>query len=290
MNKSFFVMAISAMFFISCSNKETNVIAVDEPQAPEVVALKNDLKALNNELFGEQVVTKARPKWWHYLLTAIADAGVGLLTGNVGYAISASSLTWTVVKDLSVQKIETKSDDETFCSVRDSVFAMSHLDIDGNDNNDGVLHNQVVLNLYERYGEELFKLPEEVLLQAVADEVALLTGCEANEVIPNVAEAKIEMKVYTDAYIESANVDEYIGRLKAVNPEKADALDVLKITLEGFQFVDIKTDDGRYAEKVLDVIDNSDVSPEMKADLSSGVAIANASTRLWNQDELLSER
>ena len=33
MNKSFFVMAISAMFFISCSNKETNVIAVDEPQA-----------------------------------------------------------------------------------------------------------------------------------------------------------------------------------------------------------------------------------------------------------------
>ncbi len=270
MNKSFFVMAISAMFFISCSNKETNVIAVDEPQAPEVVALKNDLKALNNELFGEQVVTKARPKWWQVLLTAIADAGVGLLTGNVGYAISASSLTWTVV--------------------RDSVFAMSHLDIDGNDNNDGVLHNQVILKLYERYGEELFKLPEEVLLQAVADEVALLTGCEANEVIPNVAEAKVEMKVYTDAYIESANVDEYIGRLKAVNPEKADALDVLKITLEGFQFVDIKTDDGRYAEKVLDVIDNSDVSPEMKADLSSGVAIANASTRLWNQDELLSER
>ena len=235
-------------------------------------------------------MTKARPKWWQVLLTAIADAGVGLLTGNVGYAISASSLSWTVVKDLSVQKIETKSDDETFCSVRDSVFAMSHLDIDGNDNNDGVLHNQVILKLYERYGEELFKLPEEVLLQAVADEVALLTGCEANEVIPNVAEAKVEMKVYTDAYIESANVDEYIGRLKAVNPEKADALDVLKITLEGFQFVDIKTDDGRYAEKVLDVIDNSDVSPEMKADLSSGVAIANASTRLWNQDELLSER
>ena len=108
MNKSFFVMAISAMFFISCSNKETNVIAVDEPQAPEVVALKNDLKALNNELFGEQVVTKARPKWWQVLLTAIADAGVGLLTGNVGYAINASSLTWSIVKDFSVQKIETK--------------------------------------------------------------------------------------------------------------------------------------------------------------------------------------
>lgn len=233
-------------------------------------------------------MTKARPKWWQVLLTAIADAGVGLLTGNVGYAINASSLTWSIVKDFSVQKIETKSDDETFCSVRDSVFAMSHLDIDGN--NDGVLHNQVILNLYERYGEEMFKLPEEVLLQAVADEVALLTGCEANEVIPDVAEAKIEMKVYTDAYIESANVDEYIGRLKAVNPEKADALDVLKITLEGFQFVDIKTDDGKYAEKVLDVIDSSDVSPEMKADLSSGVAIANASTRLWNQDELLSEK
>lgn len=226
MNKSFFVMAISAMFFISCSNKETNVIAVDEPQAPEVVALKNDLKALNNELFGEQVVTKARPKWWQVLLTAIADAGVGLLTGNVGYAISASSLTWTVVKDLSVQKIETKSDDETFCSVRDSVFAMSHLDIDGNDNNDGVLHNQVILKLYERYGEELFKMPEEVLLQAVADEVALLTGCEANEVIPNVAEAKVEMKVYTDAYIESANVDEYIGRLKAVMKKESLAVTV----------------------------------------------------------------
>ena len=243
MNKSFFVMAISAMFFISCSNKETNVIAVDEPQAPEVVALKNDLKALNNELFGEQVVTKAKHKWWHYLLTAIADAGVGLLTGNVGYAISASSLTWTVIRDSSVQKIETKSDDETFCSVRDSVFATSHLDIDGNNDNDGVLHNKVILNLYERYGEEMFKLPEEVLLQAIADEVALLTGCEANEVIPNVSEAKVEMKVYTDAYVKSANVDEYIGRLKAVNPEKADALDVLKITLEGFQFVDIKTDD-----------------------------------------------
>lgn len=281
--KKIFALAFVAMLFISCSNKETNnAIPVDVTQNTEIAALKNDLLALNNEMFGQQIETRA--KWWKFLLTAIADAGVGLTTGNVGFAISASSLTWTVLKDVH-RKVESKADNDPVKSVNDSTFAMSYLEIDDEDN-DGIIHNQVILKLYEKYGEELFALPEETLLQIVAEEVAAITGCLAEEVIPDITAAKSEMKVYTDAYIESRSVDEYIEYLKIANPEKSDALDVLKITLDGFQFIDTTVDNGDYASRVIDVIDNSDVEATMKEDLKSSVSIANASTRLWNTDAI----
>lgn len=281
--KKIFALAFVAMLFISCSNKETNnAIPADVTENTEIAALKNDLLALNNEMFGQQIETRA--KWWKFLLTAIADAGVGLTTGNVGFAISASSLTWTVLKDVH-RKVESKADNDPVKSVNDSTFAMSYLEIDDEDN-DGIIHNQVILNLYEKYGEELFALPEETLLQIVAEEVAAITGCLAEEVIPDITAAKSDMKVYTDAYIESRSIDEYIEYLKIANPEKSDALDVLKITLDGFQFIDTTVDNGDYASRVIDVIDNSDVEATMKEDLKSSVSIANASTRLWNTDAI----
>ncbi|MDE6147501.1 MAG: hypothetical protein K2G18_05525 [Bacteroidales bacterium] len=286
MKKIVFIMAFLATFLVSCSNKETAVTVptVDVPQSTEVIALKNDLLALNNEMFGQQIDTKAR--WWKYLLTAIADAGVGLITGNVGFAISASSLTWTVFKDVS-KTSDNNIESDPVKSVNDPVFATSYLDIDDDcplEDNDGMIHNQVILNLYEIYGEDLFDLPEETLLQIVAEEVAAITGCTVEEVVPDIASATADMKVYTDAYLESSSIDEYIEHLKTANPEKSDALDILKITLEGFQFVDATVDNGEYATRVIEIIDNSNVEEAMKDDLKSSVSIANASARLWNTD------
>jgi len=279
MKNLFYIVALCAVLTTSCTNKESHNITPIKEQDTDIVDLKNDLLALNNEMFGEQIETKA--KWWKYLLTAIADAGVGLITGNIGYAISASSLTWTVFKN----SVETSEGAENH-SINDDKIALAYLEIADEEEelNDGTIHNKVIINLYNKYGEELFNKSEEVLIQNIAKEVAILTGCSAEEIFPDIHSAKSEMAIYTNAYIESKSIDEYINHLIEYKPEKSEELEILKIALEGFQFVDAETDNGEYASRVTEIIYESNISPEMKEDLRSGVSVANASIRLWNTD------
>lgn len=143
------------------------------------------------------------------------------------------------------------------------------------------------MNLNERYGEDMFELPEESLIREVANEVAKLKGCTLEEAIGDIDDASAQIKIFTDAYINSTSIEEYTAKLKIYYPQKATEIDVLKITFEGFQQVDVETDNGEYAKEVTRIIDESAIPTTMKTDLKSGVSIANASTRLWNQDAIV---
>lgn len=78
----------------------------------------------------------------------------------------------------------------------------------------------------------------------------------------------------------------YITELKIIHPNKSEELDVLKVSLEGFQYIDPETDNGQYAKSVVTLIEDSNINPDSKNALISGVSVANASVRLWNEDAI----
>lgn len=279
--KNLFVILSFAVLcvFTSCNKEYAAQVPVSENERV-FKDLRQEMVDLNQEKFGDAIDTKA--KWWQYLITAVADAGVGFLSGNVGFAISASSLTWTILKDSSAAE-----DKEIDKSLNSKQIAMSHLLLPDSDINDGVLHNEVIMNLYEKYGEGLFDLSEKTLLEEVVAELSDITGEDPETIIPNIDEAVAELNEYTEIYSSSSTVSEYISSLKQVHPEKSLDLDILEIVFEGFQYIDVTTDNGQYAYELAELIDDSDLPEDVKEDLKSGVSIANASRRLWNEQVII---
>lgn len=283
--KKYFVFLFSCLIItLSSCTKDAQNTEMPVLEDVAVESLKADLTSLNETMFGESfIVTKA--KWWKFLVTALVDAGAGLLTSNVSIGISASSLTWTILKDVCAVK-----QNET--SFNPSSIALTELKL-GNDGetllSDGEIHNIVLMNLNEKYGEDMFELPEETLIREVANEVAELKGCSLEEAIADIDEASSQIKIFTDAYINSSSIEEYTTTLKKYYPQNATEIDVLEITFEGFQQVDVDTDNGEYAREVTRIIDESAIPTTMKNDLKLGVSIANASTRLWNKDAIVIE-
>lgn len=279
--KNLFVILSFAVLcvFTSCNKEYAAQVPVSENERV-FKDLRQEMVDLNQEKFGDAIDTKA--KWWQYLITAVADAGVGFLSGNVGFAISASSLTWTILKDSSAAE-----DKEIDKSLNSKQIAMSHLLLPDSDINDGVLHNEVIMNLYDKYGEGLFDLSEKTLLEEVVAELSDITGEDPETIIPNIDEAVAELNEYTEIYSSSSTVSEYISSLKQVHPEKSLDLDILEIVFEGFQYIDVTTDNGQYAYELAELIDDSDLPEDVKEDLKSGVSIANASRRLWNEQVII---
>lgn len=282
MKRVVFLSIVICVLVSSCGKR----IEADESLSNPYVELSTQIQGLNQNYITPG--TKAR--WWKYLITAVADAGVGLATGRIDYAISASSLTWTMLKDLSDNSGSSSTAPELGdrnTSIYDVDVSLTNLDVYEEEGlSDGEIHNIVINNIYNVYGEAMFELESEELLVLVANEVASLTNSNPSSVISDIDRACSEVSVYTNAYLRSSSVDDYIAELKAIHPDKADELDVLKAALEGFQFIDPETDDGQYARDVVNLIEDSDIDDASKNTLTSSVSIANASVRLWNNDAI----
>ena len=308
MKKYLFIAAAICVFVSSCAKNDSASIEIkNEPSSNPYAELSAQIESLNQDY----LVPETRAKWWKFLITAVADAGVGLATGNVGYAISASSLTWTVLKDVNGKSDSSSSSTSSSStsssstsssstssstspatgefikpSIKEVETSLVYLDVCDGSVNDGEIHNTVINNIYNRYGEEMFELESEELLTLVATEVAYLTNSTSSSVIADIDKAVSDMSVYTSAYLRSNSVNDYITELKIIHPNKSEELDVLKVSLEGFQYIDPETDNGQYAKSVVTLIEDSNINPDSKNALISGVSVANASVRLWNEDAI----
>lgn len=293
LKKYLFIAAAICVFVSSCAKNDSASIEIkNEPSSNPYAELSTQIESLNQDY----LIPETRAKWWKFLITAVADAGVGLATGNVGYAISASSLTWTVLKDVNGKSDSSSSSTSSSTSpatgefikpsIKEVETSLVYLDVCDGSVNDGEIHNTVINNIYNRYGEEMFELESEELLTLVATEVAYLTNSTSSSVIADIDKAVSDMSVYTSAYLRSNSVNDYITELKIIHPNKSEELDVLKVSLEGFQYIDPETDNGQYAKSVVTLIEDSNINPDSKNALISGVSVANASVRLWNEDAI----
>lgn len=214
--KKFALISISMLLalFVSC-NKSSNDNSVDI-QETEFSELKEQIISLNASLpQNGEISTKA--KWWKYLLVAVGDAGGFFLGGGAsagGAAVTAgcavSTLVWNLVKD--EKKAETKANlgGELSSNFNEPGIALSCVD------GAGLVHNRVILDLYEDNGEALFGYSEENLIPLVAEKVALETNCTLDEACLSLPEQHDIVNRTVSAYSSSSTIDEFINKLELV--------------------------------------------------------------------------
>lgn len=66
-------------------------------------------------------------------------------------------------------------------------------------------------------------------------------------------------------------------------PHKKNELNLLESFLQGISKVDATMNNGIYLEKVLNIIDTSNLNDDFKQDLRNGFIVGNASYQLWEE-------
>lgn len=276
----FSVMLITLL--ASCNNSGENKVELS--QESEFTALKEQLVMLNtNWPNNEYVASKA--KWWKYILVAAADAGGFFLGGGASAGAGAvtagcavSTLVWNLVKE--EKKVETKAimGDGVTSYFNDPSIALSCVD------GAGLVHNRVILDLYEENGEELFSYSRESLMPIVAEKVAIETNCTLEEAILSPQEQCDIVDRAVNAYTTSSTVDEFINNLKLAVPERVALLEIVNVILSGFDSIDAVSDNGNYCTAVRSIISDSGISDDAKQILNSTTSVINASARLWKEE------
>ncbi len=92
---------------------------------------------------------------------------------------------------------------------------------------------------------------------------------------------------YVNAFITSETPDDFFNYLKIQYPGKNGEIEILKAAMDGFIALDVNEDEGKYVKKLMGIVDNSNLNDDSKKDVKSSLAVANASTRLWNEAALV---
>lgn len=270
--------------FSSCNKNEEVVTSASQAQELAMKELKFDIEQLNKEKFGDAQLSETRiPRWLRWIITVAVDAGVSIAS-NIGTGISASTLAWTVTKDEVTPAVTTSSINPPGTSLK---YLTPLAPVNGNENDYGYIHNKVICDLYDLYGEGLFDLSIEELLPLVGHKVAEVTG--KPYVTPSFTNEQESIELLENAmnlYKKSETSSQFMNGLKRQYPSIANELDVLQTTLEGYQHIDINTDKGEYAREVIQLVNKANISDYSKQTIVSGVSVANASTRLWNTSSL----
>lgn len=86
-------------------------------------------------------------------------------------------------------------------------------------------------------------------------------------------------------FLPDDDFDAYCNKLSGLYPEKANEISVLKEFVYGLSNIDINETDTEYLQKILLLIDESEIDEISKKNLKSAVLVGNASYRLWNVQE-----
>ncbi|MBR1698658.1 MAG: hypothetical protein IJ714_02605 [Bacteroidales bacterium] len=280
MKKTAIILFMSFMtILVSCKKNSDKALETDSQS--EFTILKEQLVALNATLpKNDEVVTKA--KWWKYLLVAAADAGgfflgggVSAGAGAVSAACSVSTLVWGLIKEERKQETKTVIGDVPVLNFNDSDIALTCVE------GAGLVHNRVILDLYEEKGEELFIYDEKTLLPLVAEKVAIETNCTLDEATLSVQEQRNIVNKTVEAYFNASTIEGFIDNLELETLERAALSDIVNVILTGFESIDAIADNGSYSLAVQSIISESGISNDAKQILNSTTSVANASARLW---------
>lgn len=290
--KKMFAILMTLFTVISCSTNQKDDFQRIENEMVEITPDYLEVIDGINEINAGLKSVETRARWWKYLCTAIADAGVSLIPGsNVAAGISASTLVWGMLKEVKKAVDDTRAATEPILSLRDSSVSLTRLvDPDWNtyeSDSDGYLHNRVIVNLYEDYGEALFDLSTSEFTDLAFAELARVEGREIEYSQSEMDEIYTSIDEYVNAFITSETPDDFFNYLKIQYPGKNGEIEILKAAMDGFMALDVNKDEGEYVKKVMGVVDDSNLNDDSKKNVKSSLAVANASTRLWNEAALV---
>lgn len=306
-----FVLAFT--FLTSCGNEDTigtgteNNLELTQTDVYEVNMLQNQIANYNSTHFEAQPQTRGWIKnLFKGLLTAFADAvggvigsGAGGVVGGVAGGTVASGLVGLYVfsdKEFNPEikfggfKAPVKDYNTVFSNLvvsRDSVS--SYLSAMKNDSI-GYYHNAILYDVFkdstklakacemtdEEFGSYLLDRVDEVY--HINKDQVIANGCvEKSITIVNVIG-----KTFSQAQSKEYIIDELSNKL-SIDKE---IIDLLLTYIEGAMASAESGDNDKYLQDMLDILEKANLSPEVKGGIRDGFIIGNASSRLWNINDM----
>lgn len=283
-------VVIATAFIIVACNKNEEVTAPTPQEINQAAfdALKSDIVQLNKDRFKEtSMVSTTRMKWWKWLIIGIADVGGSVLpSGGIAAGIAASTL---AVKLCNNNIKKDNSQGAFYISVDNTNVALSHVENQAWRNESGYIHNKVISDLYDEYGDDLFNLPEKELLEKANKKVAEITK---QTYIPfTIAEEQQSLQAVhqaVDLYGQSTTAESYFGELKTIAPERANEINVIQVAFDELEQAMISEEKAVYVGEVVQHIDAANISMVSKDIIKTGITVANASGNLWTSPTVIS--
>lgn len=298
----FVCLIASAIAFFSCGNDEVTceVNAEDSEQVcynDHFMSLKNNIKTLNEETFGDEVKTRGIFKFFKKLLSIVISDAAGAI---VGTAISPG--TGTVVGAVSASAyVATRNVDDINISFGMHKISINEKSLDGVvienpaikttfADSIGYFHNLILVSMNNSGKLPLMVQSSEEIVNNVYLEASRISSIptsikDADELVSVNNDMRRFVESEIAVFLPDDDFDAYCNKLSGLYPEKANEISVLKEFVYGLSNIDINETDTEYLQKILLLIDESEIDEISKKNLKSAVLVGNASYRLWNVQE-----
>jgi len=270
--KKIIIYTLSVVFCcssFSCSSETQDSVSNNSSKDEiELSKLKGQIVNINSS-YTKKEGTRM-PKWLRWLIFGSADVA-GFVLGDVAGATGASTLAWTATKE-EKQLINS-----------DIVAIKMHPDIIVDSATVGYLHNKFSKELFDNYGNALDTMSVSSLTNAVCK---IVSRDKSYGKVVDENELKKVLSGINENFNPNASISENINKFKSltVNNQQKSTLDLCSSVLDGLQNVD--DSDTTYIAKVNKAIEQSQINPSLKKNITESVSVANASALLWNGDAL----
>lgn len=298
----FSVAMLLAFGFSSCNNEE---VAQQEnnveklAQEEELVSLQNQITDLNTSTFGPTVQTRGFGKWFRRVLGIVMSDAVGgmfgsLIGGPVGCIAGATAASAGVAGSGAVPTFMTRAGIPEKLPMNQKALALENVVLD---NNVGILnketalydsigyyHNKVLIDMNNKGKltsiKDVRALNREIYINT-CNELGYEVSLDEAEKVVNHKEIVALVENSSDNFSDYEDMDKYLNDLKKAYPNLSSKLSVVREFMLGLANMDINENDGNYAQKVMELINNSNLDENSKKELRAAIIVGNASYQLW---------
>lgn len=218
-------------------------------------------------------------KWTKKLFVVVLCDAIGGVTGNiVGAAFTsycaARSQGLLPYNPGDVDILNNRSLDQQLLA--DTTWARTPAD------NSGYLHNKVLVQLYEKHGDDLLTIPTN---QIYAEADSIVTNDFGIGIVRPADQSAAETLYAQLAEVgeNSETITDFFTAWKQLHPDNRNQWNVLEVVMNGFYELDLNADNGQYLNSVIQTINTSSLPDEEKQSLRTCISIGHASAFLWSR-------
>lgn len=289
-NKTILWLSTCAFTFVTfiggiCScTSEDELAGENSANSAEFQALVKELSQYSSEFSASHNTHASRFLGWDKFKESIKADHIGYSNGSWVGSIGESRKKW---KELQEKEEIKKNNDnnnnnelkpEERAQIKQKIDSLK-LEYQADCNNIGAIHNAAILQSFVD-GDMDFDTTEQLVNSVIASIKSL--GFETSGIVVKDVVKEID-DFFNEIYDEDVNVA--YERLSQKYPERKDEFNIQRQYLSSIEKLTTVDDIYNFTKGYMQVIDNSNVSKELKNNLKANISVAPASNALWHAIE-----